>query len=100
MVNGNILAGKKPSSITLFLRENKMKISMKNLEMLLERINKIAPGHELDGAYGGWKLAFVGADGRGYRSVLSTGLQLRRIYTLICGHILKVWRLQNECLSS
>jgi hypothetical protein len=72
------MAGKKPSSITLFLRENKMKISMKDLEMLLDHINKIAPGHELDGAYGGWKLAFVGTDGQGYRSVLSTGFTTKK----------------------
>ena len=59
-----------------------MKITMKDLEMILDRINELVPGHELDSAYGGWKLAFVGVPRKGYRDVLSTGFTTKKdLYT-------------------
>lgn len=64
-----------------------MKITMKDLKMMLNRINELVPGHELDGAYGGWKLAFVGVPRKGYQDVLGIGFTTKKdLFANMCSY--------------
>lgn len=50
-----------------------MRVTMKDLENMLDRINHIKPNHELDGAYGGWKLGWKGINNDSFSDVLNIG---------------------------